>query len=98
MLLNCYRFSITVDNKRFDINLKYLKISVLIFLYKFQIRNAVTLVYGFQTIKPQNTDGVDWGKLNPDILVYRRKVYHSVFRISAMTTLKLLIVYVTLCS
>lgn len=67
MLLNGYRFSITVDNKRFDINLKYLKISVLIFLYKFQIRNAVTLVYGFQTIKPQNSDGVDWGKLNPDI-------------------------------
>lgn len=56
-------------------------------LYKFQIRNAVTLVYEFQTIKPQNSDGVDWGKLNPGILVYRRKVYHSVFRISAMTTL-----------
>lgn len=84
-MLNCYRYSKTVANKIFDINFKSLTVSVLIFLYKYQIRNAVTLVYGFQTIKPQNSDGVDWGKLNPDILVYRRKVYHSVFRMSAMT-------------
>lgn len=97
-MLNCYLFSKSVAKKRFDINLKSLKIRVLIFLYKFQIRNAVTLLYGFQTIKPQNSDGLDWGKLNPDILVYRRKVYDSAFRISAMTTLKLRIVYVTLCS
>lgn len=86
-MLNCYRYSKTFANKTFDINFKSLTVRVLIFLYKYQIRNAVTLVglYGFQRIKPQNSDGVDWGKLNPDILVYRRKVYHSVFRMSAMT-------------